>query len=1110
MLTIATALPDTLWRFLPGEIATRRRKGEKVIVLVPEQYTLFTEQALLSEMQLPGFFDIDVLSLSRLRSRVFSRAGSPGRTVIDSSGRRMALSRALHLCRDELCYYRSAALSPGMVQKVDGEITRFKQCGITPDMLASQAESMEPGAAKDKLQDLACLYGFYEQMLEGRYMDSEDETRDMLLRLPESGLCQDTCVFVYGFDMLTEPLNRVLYTLSLYANDVILLCAVQNTPLFRPVKASIERLTELMRDAHIMLREIRLPETVPEGSAELGYLCRCLLQNAPGHWEKEPRDVVLHSVPNSYTEMHLIAAQMLQLNRQGTAFGDMVLVTGSNADTEMIRSVMDEYAVPVYIAAKLPAVYHGACGYLLNALRSLDSFAPEAVTGMITSGYSPLTDEEGFVIRNYMEAYGIRGKLFLHPFTRGKPEEAARAEEIRMKLIPPLVQLREAFGESDDIRHKLTAVYRFLVDSGVPDRLTDMEQSLQASFPEKAVQCAQVWPALMELLSQMDCLLTGLPCDAEEMADQLEAGLTVRELSALPPSAGCVVCGRFGNIPLNGKKAVFATGLCDSLLDPSQPGLLNDEECKSLQEAFHKHLSLSGPERDMMHLLDIYKTFSSPRDMLFLSYPLARQDGTALRPVSCLSELRRIFPCLRDRGGAALSSGALFPYAPVPVLYSMPARMRHQSDQAQKTEAAENEEKPPQSKASVSGGAWQQAWNWLCQSPVYAGHTKAIRGSLLPREAERLPEPLTRELFMGSAVSVSRLETFAQCPFKHFIQYGLNPVTEKPWDLERRDIGSFYHESMESFTRMLSSVEGWPRITKAQCDAVMDEAIRPVMDRLLSSTAMQDSKRLQYTGDKYKKAVKRIAWLFTRGARNSLFRPQSQEIAFGMADPGSLPALPLTLPDGTHVYLQGRIDRVDRYEGDEGVFFRVIDYKSSAKSLDPAKVFYGEQLQLLLYLAVCQQADPAAGPAGMYYFHMDDPLVEEPENLSQIEDILAEQLCLSGITLRDARIVRLMDNGEAPRTLPRLLRQDGDFIKSSPVATMEEMRALITLARDNAVQLAASVLSGDIRAEPLTKGSETPCTFCDYASICRRERNGPCRNVGSMSLEELLGKILTD
>ena len=48
--------------------------GGKMIVIVPEQYTLQTERELMDGLDVMGFFDLEVLSPSRLTERVFAIA----------------------------------------------------------------------------------------------------------------------------------------------------------------------------------------------------------------------------------------------------------------------------------------------------------------------------------------------------------------------------------------------------------------------------------------------------------------------------------------------------------------------------------------------------------------------------------------------------------------------------------------------------------------------------------------------------------------------------------------------------------------------------------------------------------------------------------------------------------------------------------------------------------------------------------------------------------------------------------------------------------------------------------------------------------------------------
>lgn len=59
-----------------------------------------------------------------------------------------------------------------------------------------------------------------------------------------------------------------------------------------------------------------------------------------------------------------------------------------------------------------------------------------------------------------------------------------------------------------------------------------------------------------------------------------------------------------------------------------------------------------------------------------------------------------------------------------------------------------------------------------------------------------------------------------------------------------------------------------------------------------------------------------------------------------------------SLPNGVKMEVVGRIDRVDKAEDENGTFLRIIDYKSSSKSLDLTEVYYGLALQMLTYLDV--------------------------------------------------------------------------------------------------------------------------------------------------------------
>ena len=151
----------------------------------------------------------------------------------------------------------------------------------------------------------------------------------------------------------------------------------------------------------------------------------------------------------------------------------------------------------------------------------------------------------------------------------------------------------------------------------------------------------------------------------------------------------------------------------------------------------------------------------------------------------------------------------------------------------------------------------------------------------------------------------------------------------------------------------------------------------------------------------------RAAWMFTHHAQHSRFRTVGEEVVFGEED--GLPPVVLTLHDGRKIALRGKIDRIDRWVGDEGVYLLVSDYKRSHRDIDPTRLWYGLQLQLLLYLqAACEGLD--GNPAGAFYFTIQDPMGDTADVKESAEKAIAKKLHLKGIVLADVDVVEALDS----------------------------------------------------------------------------------------------------
>lgn len=1086
MLQILGGTKETLRRQLIGQA----RDARSMLVIVPEQYTLQTERDLMAGLGAPGFFDIEVLSPSRLTERVFAQAGADGRVRIDARGKQLALARVLLQCRKQLKYYESAAEKQGFIARIGALISDFKRAGVSPEALRDHADSLPEGAARDKFSDLALLYQAYAEELAGQFVDGEDVLESMLRRLPGSGIVgRETKAAVYGFDVFTGQMNRLLLALAAESRDVRALIVLGREEAFSPVLESARRLQRAAEEAGIEARFSLLPEEEENRRPELVHLSRQFLSSPVKVYPGPVPAIRLYAAANPYFEAHFAAQEMLLLNEAGIPFGDMALAYGDPGFAGLLKTVLDAYRIPAYVARKLPAAAHGAARFLLSSLRAVSGgYNPEDLITAMKSGYAPLTDAESWRLENYALSYGIRGKKWLSPFTRGSAEECARVESARAALTEPLEELRLALRAAPGAEEALTAVYRYLEKCGVFEKLQDTQQALLArGLAAEAVQARQVWEAMMQLLSQAHALLSPAKVTAAQLALWLEAGLEGCELSSLPPTADAVMCGQIGALPLSRPRALFLTNLTDALLSPPAPGLLSPQEQEDAERSLHAYLSLSDDGRDCLARLDVWKALSAPTEHLYLTRAQATEDGGALRPFPGLAVLRRMFPLLVEEGGVMQRSAARLPLAPGPALDALGSKARE----------------------GALEGEWLEAWKYLCQREDTRERARALCRAFDPEtNAPPLPREITRSLFMERIMSVSRLENYAVCPYKHFVEQGLSPRPRKEWTVTPIDAGNFYHSALEGFTRLLPGIPHWPQIDKKTCDAAVDRAAEPLFEQLLSGP-MGDSARMKALGDKYRRVLRRVAWTFTRGAKQSAFRPQSAEIRFGY--PGGIPPIELKLRDGSRVFIRGIIDRIDRYAGDEGVYLRVIDYKSGSEKLSPARIFWGAQLQLLLYLKAALTTEEGALPAGAFYMHVTDPLVPEKEELDQIEDALAKELCLRGVMLRDAAVLKRMDEGDPPLTIPKAVNADGSFSKTAPLAALDDLYRLIAHAEKLAEAWAEKIRAGEIAARPLCdKNGDGPCRFCDYAAICRKGAARFPENsrlMEDMKFDELLEKI---
>ncbi len=1095
-----TARAHRLLAPVVAEIGVLHARGEPCVLLVPEQFTLQAERELLTRLALPGIFTIQVLSPSRLQSRVLALAGEDGRAPLSSAGRRMAVGFALEKCEKQLTYYQSSAHRRGFTEKLVSLIADLKRGGLTPDALAEYARTLPESARRAKLSDLATAFAAYEAVLGGRFGDGEDRLRYVASRLAESGLMDGQNVFVYGFDALPEQMIALLAEIGSLARrlTVALTSGPESAPdgeLYRPVRESVGRFREALRARGLTLRETALPEAPLPRPPAVRHLDETLFAYPEKRFEGEQQNVFLSQHVSPFEEATAAVRQILRLCAEGADIERIALLyPDRNGYAFAVAAALTDSGLPYYTDEKLPASTHALARFLLSALRAAaGGYEREAVVAVMKSGYASLTFDEACELENYAREFGVNRKKWLTSFERGGDVRAARCEVLRRKLIDPLERMRSALVAARDARASLEAVTGLLSDVDAYGALLAEEKALTAEgMAVRAGQNSQMWQTLLELLDQLYALADGARIPLAHIADRFECGFAAVSLAALPPASQMLHAGALEHYLCGDMDAVFLLGLNDGVLSREAESLLTEEERAETQRATGGYLGMTDESRSLFARMDVKRFMTLPARYLFLSYAKTDPSGKALRPLDLLSTLeKRLFNGLPETP---------VPFAKLPLsasqaLAEASGLLRDYADGA----------------ADELPGVWRERLSVLLSNPATApAAAKLLNAADYRVRGVPLNPEAARRLFNDYTLSVSRLEDFAACPFKHFVEYGLRPLIVKDWGVEPVDLGVFFHRSLQNFAGLASRKAAYPDVPPEVTEALADEAVEPLREPLLRGP-MGDTPRALAGFERARRIIRRACLTVTQHLAAGDFTLDRAEARFGYAEPGSLPPVSLRLKDGTPVLLQGKIDRIDRYDAADGPYLRVVDYKSGQSTLEPAKTWWGLQLQLMVYLDAAVGGVPGAKPAGAFYFHVADPLARlSADDLAAAEADIAKQLQMKGVALADEDVLTAMDGGEGPAAVSGTLTRGGGVRKNAKVLDMRQMRGLLTHTRKQAAELADGLYGGDTSIRPVVTGDGDSCQRCDYRGVCGFEdgaRGAAALELPDMKMEELQQRL---
>lgn len=1046
------------------------------LLIVPEQYSHEAERELCAVCGDSLSLYAEVLSFTGFARKMSSLLGGAAEQVLDKGGRLLCMALASDGLYARLKVYSAARKRAELQSMLLAAVTELKTACITAEQLQKAAAECG-GELSDKLSDLALILEAYDAVVANGHADPTDRLSLLARQIPESGITENTHIYIDGFTDFTAQEMKIIEELLRKGAQVTVCLGCDSlrrgSEIFELSRLTARRLIRFAEDEGIGYKTEEFTETAGREKA-LSYFADRMFTYSGETYPGDGSAVSLCTAPDMAAECELAAAQAVKLVREkGCRFRDIAVAVRGFDDYRLpLESAFAQYGVPLYTARKsdlmskpIPALIAGAYEILGGGWEASD------VMAYLRTGLAGLDCDECDVLENYLLLWSLRGNVWtkdadwrLHPrgygeeFDEGAETELRRINLLRRRVSAPLLRFAEKSGQEHTAVGQAQALAELLEELEVAESLRRKSEALSAEGRGAAAQeTGQLWDICVSALEQCAAILGDAESDRESFGRLFTTVLNRYDVGSIPAGLDRVTAGDFDRMRRRKIKHLIVLGASDDRLPKAgdDVGMFSADERKRLLE-LDIDLGGAGESELWREFSLIYNCLTLPSETLTLCYPAFDAKGEPQRASFVASRAKSLFGLtVKSVTTAELRLNALSP------ALLLAANALRGGGTAEASAKAYFDEKEPERTE------------------------KLYRASEMSRG--RLSERSVRALYGDRLrLSASRIDKFASCRFSYFMQYGLKAKKREPAGFKPSEIGTFMHYILENVARDVTEEGGFKLVTDERLNKLTAHYVEAYVHETLNDF-QEKTPRFEYLFRRLVREVRQVVTDMAAELRCSDFEPLSFELDFGKES--RLP--PMELGTGKEsLILTGIADRVDGWAHDGKLYIRVVDYKTGRKEFSLPHVWYGLGLQMLLYLfSLGKNGHLLYGneivPAGVLYIPARNDIISENKDISdeEIEEKRSKNVKRSGLLLNDTDVLRAMENSAAPRYIP--VKFKGDVPTGKSLATAAQLGLLSEHIGTLLGEMASQLHQGSIAADPFYKNqSENACINCDYLEAC--------------------------
>lgn len=1060
--------------------------------------------------------DAEVITFGRMAYRIINEIGGINNEPISNCGKAMLLTNIIEKQKENLNFLGKTDKNLDLIIRM---ITELKKNNVTTNILEDNINGIEDEYVKLKLKDINLLYDSFNKSIIDKYLDDDDLLTIVKDKIKESSMFKDSYIYIDEFAGFTKQEYLVIEELLKIAKQVnITMCtdlleksAYEENDVFAPNKKTVQKLIDrAIKNKIEIMEHIKLPDLYRFKSKELEHLSENLYSLNSQKYLKECKDIKLFLANNTYSEIENVANNIVELVRdKGYRYRDISIITKEITEySSLINSIFKKYKIPVFVDEKKELNQNILVKYIIAVLDVFSkSWNIESMCNYLKTGFlSNITSDDIYILENYCKKCGITGfKKFTNEWTitTDSKENIELLNDIRKKVVSPLLKFKQELGRDKTVKDITKSLYQFLEENNIKEILSDKINK----FNERGnIDLSNIystsWDLLIDILDELVLILGDEKISFENYTNLLKVGFNNSSLGKIPATLDEVIVGDVDRTRSGKKKAIFIIGLNDGKF-PSvnkNEGFINDEERIYLKE---KGIELAKTTKEQIYdeNFNIYKAFSVAEEKLYLSYSASDNDGKGLRKSVLINKIKKIFPNLKEESDIVQTKTYISSKDITFDLLLLNLRKYLNGEDID--------------------SIWLEIYKIYSEDEKYKLKLeKAIQGFYYSNLGENINQENLKELYGDTLkTSISKLESYKRCPFSYYLKYALRLSDRTELKLEKLDTGTLMHDVIDDFFELLKE-------KNLRVKEIEDEEVEQIIEEILNNKLQLKQNYIFNSIPKYVVLTKRLKKVIIRAVKyiiNTLkysdFKMLGTEIEFG--ENKQYEPIQISLEDGKKVEIIGKIDRIDIAENKDGKYIRIIDYKSSVKSIDLNEVVAGIQIQLLTYLdAVAKNEN--ANLAGVLYFNLIEPIIKA-KNKHMTEEELEQEIRnnfkMNGLILGDVEVVKMMDNNLTignSNIIPAYIDKDGNVSKNKPsILEKQDFIALQNKVEKVIKQISEEIMSGEISQKPiyLHKNKRTACEFCSYKAICGFDSkmcNNSYNYIPNLSKNEVLAKLKSE